>query len=281
LPSLTAQPQPGLGTRCRASDTAVLYNVFVLDPTKRFSNRVENYLKYRPGYPPEIIPLLLSECGLRPQTVIADLGSGTGLLSEIFLRNGNQVFGIEPNAEMRAAGEKLLARYPNFISVNASAETTTLADHSIDLIAAGQAFHWFDRAKSKIEFKRILKPPGWVVLIWNGFRVETSPLVKGYQEIVLRYGTDYKEVQREVEGLDVASFFLPGNCKSAQFAFKQVFDFEGLKGRLLSTSYAPDASHPDFEQMISDLHAVFDANQRDGKVEFGYDTEVYYGQVTI
>jgi SAM-dependent methyltransferase len=252
----------------------------VLDPTKRFSTRVENYLKYRPGYPLEIIRLLTSDCGLTPQTVIADLGSGTGLLTEIFLKNGNRVFGVEPNDEMRAAGENQLAKHPNFTSVNARAEATTLPDHSIDLISAGQAFHWFDREKAKIEFKRILKPAGWVVLIWNGFHVAMSPLLNGYQEVVLRYGTDYNEVQREVEGLDVASFFLPGNCHSARFGFKQVFDFEGLKGRLLSASYAPDASDPRFEQMIRDLHAVFDANQKDGKVDFDYQTEVYYGQVT-
>ena len=252
----------------------------MLDPTKRFSTRVENYRKYRPGYPLEVISLLASDCGLTPQTVIADLGSGTGLLTEIFLKNGNRVFAVEPNAEMRAVGEKQLANYPNFISVNASAEATTLPDHSIDLISAGQAFHWFDREKAKTEFKRILKPAGWLVLIWNGFRIEMSPLVKGYQELVLRYGTDYNEVKREVEGLDVSSFFSPGKCRHAQFAFKQTFDFEGLKGRLLSASYTPDASHRDFEEMIRDLHALFDANQQDGRVDFDYETEVYYGQLT-
>ena len=251
----------------------------MLDPTKRFSKRVENYIKYRPGYPAEIIPLLEAEGTLTPKSVVADLGSGPGFLTELFLKYGNEVFGVEPNADMRGAGERVLAKYPNFISIDASAEATTLPDHSIDLIASGQAFHWFDRAKAKPEFRRILKPGGWVVLVWNGFRVETSPLNNGYQEIVLRYGTDYKEVAREITGVDVESFFAPEACKIAHFAFKQVFDFEGLKGRLLSSSYAPESSDPSFDRMIEELGVLFDANQKDGEIDFNYETEVYYGQV--
>jgi len=251
----------------------------VIDPTKRFSKRVENYIRYRPGYPAEIIDLLESACGLTPESVVADLGSGPGFLTQLFLKNGNKVFGVEPNAEMRAAGEKLLVQYSNFISIDASGEETRLPGHSVDLIAAGQAFHWFDREKVKPEFKRILKPEGWVALIWNGFRVETSPLNKGYQEIVLKYGTDYKEVAREITGVDVESFFAPKQCRFASFKFKQVFDFEGLKGRLLSSSYAPEPTDPSFARMIEELRALFDATQHDGKVDFNYETEVYYGQL--
>lgn len=251
----------------------------MVDPTKRFSKRVENYLKYRPSYPLEIIPLLESECGLTRESVIADLGSGTGLLTELFLKNGNQVYGVEPNAEMRAAGEKAMGQFGNFVSVNATAEETTLPDKSLDLVIAGQAFHWFDRVRARVEFKRILKNGGWVVLIWNGFRLETSPLVRGYQQIVLNFGTDYQEVKREIEGLEVESFFAPAECKSAHFSFKQVFDFSGLKGRLMSASYAPEPSDPAFDEMIKDLRALFDANEVNGKVDFDYETEVYYGQM--
>ena len=251
----------------------------MLDPTKRFSNRVENYLKYRPRYPAAIIPLLESECGLMPETLIADVGSGTGFMTEMFLTHGNRVIGVEPNAEMRAAGERLLTKYPKFSSVNATAEATTLADKSIDLIVAGQAFHWFDRKKTKIEFTRILKPGGWVVLIWNGFRVESSALVRGYQELLLSYGTDYREVSREIEACDIETFFAPGKCRQARFDFKQVFDFEGLKGRLLSASYAPEPTDPRFDQMIDELRAVFEANKKNGTVDFDYETEVYYGQL--
>lgn len=251
----------------------------VLDPTKRFSNRVENYLKYRPGYPHEIIDLLKSECGLTAASVIADLGSGTGLLSELFLKEGNTVSCVEPNAGMRAAGENILMKYPNFISINATAENTTLPDHWIDFVIAGQAFHWFDREQARKEFLRILKPNGWVVLVWNGFRVEKSPLIAGYQQIVLRYGTDYQEVRREVTGLGLESFFAPGSFKCARFDYQQVFDFEGLKGRLLSASYAPEPDHPSFCPMIEELRRLFETTQQEGNVIFDYDTEVYYGKL--
>ncbi len=146
----------------------------MLDSTKRFSNRVEDYIKYRPSYPPDVIGLLEVECGLTPASVITDVGSGTGILSELFLKHGNRVFGVEPNREMRAAGDKLLAKYSNFSSIDGAAEATTMVNTSVDFITAGQAFHWFDRQRSRAEFERILKPGGWVVLIWNGFRVETS-----------------------------------------------------------------------------------------------------------
>jgi len=200
-------------------------------------------------------------------------------MSELFLKYGNRVFGIEPNAEMRSAGERLLAKYPEFFSLNTTAEATTLPHNSMDLIIAGQAFHWFNRQKAKVEFARILKPEGWLVLVWNGFRVESSPLMRGYQELLLRYGTDYQEVSREIEGCDIGAFFSPEKCRRARFDFKQVFDFEGLKGRLLSASYAPEQTAPRFGQMIDELRAVFEANQGDGTVDFDYETEVYYGQL--
>jgi SAM-dependent methyltransferase len=252
----------------------------MLDPTKRFSNRVDNYAKYRPTYPPDIVGLLEAECGLTPESVIADLGSGTGILSELFLKHGNHVFGVEPNREMRAAGDKLLAKYPKFSSIDATAEATTLSNASVDFITAGQAFHWFDRENARPEFERILKPNGWVVLMWNGFRVETSPLNKAYHQLVLKYGTDYQEVRREVVGCEVESFYAPRECKCARFEFQQVFDFEGLKGRLLSSSYAPEPDHPGYEPMLRELQAIFHTNQKDGKVIFHYETELYYGQLS-
>ena len=251
----------------------------MLDPTKRFSNRVENYLKYRPGYPAGIVPLLETECGLTSESLIADIGSGTGFMAELFLKNGNPVYGVEPNAEMRSAGERILAKYRKFVSVNATAEATTLEKKSIDLIVAGQAFHWFDDAKAKLEFRRVVRPEGWVVLVWNGFLVETSALVRGYQELLIEYGTDYKEVNREIEDCDIAAFFSPLDYRQARFPFKQVFDFEGLKGRLLSASYAPEPNDPRFDQMIDDLRQVFMENEEDGRVDFDYETLVYYGQL--
>ncbi len=252
----------------------------MLDPTRRFSNRVQNYLKYRPGYPPAILALLESECSLKSESLIAEPGSGTGLLTELFLENGNQVLGIEPNAEMRAAGERALARYSKFSSIKATAEATTLPNQSVDLIVAGQAFHWFDRESTQREFSRILKPAGWVVLIWNGFSAESSLLMSAYQKLLLRHGTDYLEVSRELDHSDIASFFAPGSCRLAHFNFQQVFDYEGLEGRLLSSSFVPEPNHPNYELMRRDLRDIFNAHQKDGKVAFAYKTEVYYGQLS-
>ncbi|HMJ25479.1 MAG TPA: class I SAM-dependent methyltransferase [Pyrinomonadaceae bacterium] len=252
----------------------------MLHPTRRFSNRVENYLRYRPTYPPEIIPLLESKCGLTAESAIADLGSGTGFLTELFLKRGNPVFGVEPNPEMRAAGEKVLAGYPKFRSIDGTAESTTLPDHSVDFVTVGQAFHWFDRQLCRPEFERILKPNGWLVLVWNGYRIETSPFMAGYQDLVVRYGTDYSEVQREVVACDVESFYAPGSCGYANFEFQQTFDYEGLQGRLLSASYAPEPDHPDYQAMLGEARRLFDAHQTNGKVIFAYETEVYYGQLT-
>ncbi len=251
----------------------------MIDPTTRFSSRVENYVRYRPGYPAALIPLLESECGLTRETIVADVGSGPGFLTELFLKHGNKVFGVEPNAEMRGAGDRLLTKYPSFVSVNATAEATTLPDSSIDLVVAGQAFHWFQRDAAKAEFTRILKPGGWVALVWNGFRVEASPVVRGYHELLVKYGTDYQEVSREIETCDIEYLFSPREYREASFPFKQVFDFTGLKGRLLSASYAPQPQDPDYENMIEDLRTVFDANEKNGAVDFDYETEVYYGQL--
>jgi len=252
----------------------------VLDPTKRFSNRVENYVKYRPAYPSDIIGLLEVECGLTPASVIADVGSGTGILSEMFLKYGNRVFGIEPNREMRSAGDKLLAKYAKFSSIDATAEATTLVNASINFITAGQAFHWFDRERSRAEFARILKPSGWVVLMWNGFRVETSPFNNAYQQLVLKYGTDYQEVRREVIGSDIEPFYAPGVCQCVRFEFQQSFDFEGLRGRLLSSSYAPEPDHPHYQPMLLELWQIFDNHQKDGNIFLHYETELYYGQLS-
>lgn len=251
----------------------------MLDPTKRFTNRVENYLKYRPGYPAEIIPLLQNECSLRRESVVADIGSGTGFLAELFLQNGNRVLGIEPNAEMRAAGEQRLAQYGAFISIDATAEDTTLADGSVDFVTAGQAFHWFDREKTRPEFARVLKPNGWVVIVWNGYKPEQTPLLKGYHEVLLRYGTDYRDVRREIEDTHVDQFFRAREYKVAHFEFQQSFDFEGFQGRTLSASYAPQLGEPNYTPMLNELRKVFEENQIDGTVAFDYDTEVYYGRL--
>lgn len=247
--------------------------------TQRFSNTIEYYAKYRPSYPPEILQLLTKECGFTVNTVIADIGSGTGIFAKLLLEQGYKVFAIEPNAEMRAEAEQLLAHQVNFISINASAEATSLEDNSVDCITAATAFHWFDRNKTKPEFKRILKPGGWCFLIWNLRMTSTSLLMQEYENLLLKYGIDYKAVAAEKISEEVVrQFFEPHPLKIVTFPNKQRFDWEGFQGRLLSTSYSPKPGQPQHEEMLQAAKKLFAAHQQQGYVEFSYTTKCYYGR---
>ena len=250
------------------------------NPTGRFSSRVENYVKYRPGYPPEVVSLLVEECGLTADSVVADIGSGPGNLSELFLRHGCRVYGVEPNREMREAGEHLLAAHANFESVDGSAEATTLEDHSVNFVVAGQAFHWFEHDSARREFARILRPGGWVVIIWNDRRTSGSPFSEAYERLLRTRGTDYKEVSHKYADENaLRPFYGPRGMRLKVFDNEQRFDFEGLKGRLLSSSYTPEPGHPNHLPMLEELAALFDAHADDGRVVFEYETKVYYGQM--
>jgi len=250
------------------------------DQTGRFSTRVADYAKYRPGYPPAVLRLLEEECGLDPTWVVADVGSGTGLLSELFLKNGNRVYGVEPNREMREAGERLLAPYPNFESVDGRAEETTLGGASVEVVTAGQAFHWFDPPRARREFMRILRPGGWVVLVWNDRRTAGTPILEDYERLLLEYGTDYKEVSvKYAEESMLAALYGPSEIRTKSFDNEQVFDLEGLRGRLTSSSYSPQPGHPDFDPMMRELESIFRRHEREGRVVVAYDTKVFYGRL--
>jgi len=251
-----------------------------MDPVNRFSNRVDNYARYRPSYPAGVIDILNSDCGLKETSIIADVGSGTGILSELFLKNGNTVFGLEPNAAMRLSGERLLQSFRNFVSVDATAEATTLKPAGVDFITAGQAFHWFDRGKAKREFARILKPGGWVVLIWNERRLDSTPFLREYENLLLRYGTDYENVRHEKVAGEIAQFFAPETFQLKSLNNVQHFDFESLQGRTRSASYTPEPGNPNFDPMFAKLEEIFNAHERDGIVTFEYETKVYYGHLT-
>ncbi len=251
------------------------------DPTRRFSDRVENYVRYRPHYPDGVLDVLRTETGLTPTAVVADVGSGTGISAKLFLRNGNLVLGVEPNREMREAAERLLSDYPHYTSVAGTAEATTLPDRSVDYAVAAQAFHWFDHDRARHEFARILHPGGWAVLMWNTRRTDSTPFLRAYESLLLRYGTDYGKVRHENVGPDVLGrFFAPAGYERRVLPNEQLFDLTGLTGRLLSSSYAPAAGHPDHEPMLRDLRRLFDEFQQDGRVRFEYDTELYFGHVT-
>lgn len=250
----------------------------MIKATERFANRVQNYIQFRPGYPQAIIEFLLTHCGLTDKPIVADVGSGTGILTEMFLRNGNLVHAVEPNCAMRQAGERLLKGYTNFISVAGSAEDTTLAEASVDFIAAGQAFHWFDRDKAKAEFKRVLRPDGWVVLVWNARRETSTPFSHAYEELLQTYATDYVQVNHKQIDNEIINEFFEGSLHLSTIENSQSLDFEGLKGRLLSSSYAPDAAHLQYSAMMAQLEKIFAVHNDGGTVVIEYDTTLYCGQ---
>ncbi|HEV2470462.1 MAG TPA: class I SAM-dependent methyltransferase [Candidatus Sulfotelmatobacter sp.] len=247
--------------------------------TSRFSDRVENYVRYRPGYPEDVVDALRRECGLRPDHVVADIASGTGIWTRMLLENGNPAYGVEPNVGMREAGERLLVGFPNFTSVDGTAEATTLADSSVDFVTAAQAAHWFDRARTRKEFVRILKPGGWLVLIWNERETDTTTFLRDYEQLLLDYGTDYQDVRHERTTDAVNEFFDPLPYQERTFAMRQEFDYAGLEGRLLSSSYAPGPGHPKHEPMLGELKRIFEKHASDGRVSVGYKTRVYFGRL--
>jgi SAM-dependent methyltransferase len=248
------------------------------DATSRFSDRVENYVRYRPGYPVEALRALQDECGLTASHGVADIASGTGIWTRRLLENGNSVFGVEPNAEMRAAGERWLAPFPAFTSVAGTAEATTLPDASVDFVTAAQAAHWFDRTGARREFARILKPGGWLVLLWNERVTDSTPFLREYEELLLTYGTDYAEVRHENTTELLNEFFDPAPFQERTFAMRQEFDYVGLEGRLLSSSYAPGPQHPKHAPMLGDLRRLFDRHAEGGRVGVDYKTRVYFGR---
>lgn len=246
-----------------------------VDSTQRFSSRVENYVRYRPSYPKEVIGTLQRECALTRDSVISDIASGTGIFTKLLLEHGNRVFGVEPNSDMRRAGEEFLRSYPRFTSVNGTAEATTLAPNSVDFVTAAQAGHWFDIPKARQEFARILKPGGWLVLPWNERRIDSTPFLRDYEQLLLQFGTDYEQVRHE--HTVVGAFFNPHPFQERTFDLRQEFDYAGAEGRLLSSSYAPGPENPEHAAMLAELRRIFDLHQKGGKVAFDYVTRLYYG----
>lgn len=249
-------------------------------PTERFSDRVDAYVKYRPGYPDELIELLRKEIDLAEGDTIADVGSGTGISSELFLRHGMTVHAVEPNRTMREAAERWLGDRPGFHSVDGTAEATTLPDAGVDAVVAGQAFHWFDRNRAREEFVRILKPGGNAVLFWNSRRTGGSAFLEAYEALLQTYGTDYNQINHQnIDDAVVQEFFLPEIVRKRVLYNEQVVDFDGARGRLISSSYVPNVGSEAYEPMLADMRRIFDAHAENGTVRFEYDLIVYYGQL--
>lgn len=249
------------------------------DTVERFSNRVENYVKYRPTYPREILDLFREKMNLQPNSVIADIGSGTGISARLFLENGNTVYGVEPNAAMREAAEISLKDFPDFKSVDRTAENTSLPDKSVDFVIAAQAFHWFDKAKTRREFQRILRENGFAALIWNERQLDTNDFLQDYEKFLVEYGTDYEKVRHDNITKESLGEFFQTEFQEAIFQNSQTLDFEGLKGRVLSASYMPSAENPRFEEMLENLESLFAQYAEKSKIQILYDTKIFYAQL--
>lgn len=248
------------------------------DPTERFSSRADDYAAHRPAYPPELIDLLEREGVLRAGDVVADLGSGTGILTGMLIARGYEVHAVEPNAAMAESAAARLGTHPRFRSVPGRAEATGLPDASCDVVTAAQAFHWFDVDASRREIERILRPGGRVMLVWNIRRTDSTPFLRDYEALLQRVALDYQKISAGwADDARVASFFAPNRFEKRSLANRQSFGFDGLKGRLLSSSYAPPHGHPSHEPMLLELRRLFDAHQQDGRVSFDYDVQAYWG----
>ncbi|MFN8296210.1 MAG: class I SAM-dependent methyltransferase [Chitinophagales bacterium] len=249
------------------------------DAKQRFSSRVENYIKYRPGYPEEIIATLQLEIGLMPSDVVADIGSGTGFSAKLFLEHGNTVYGVEPNEPMRKAAEGLLSEYENFNSLHGSSEETNLKDNSNDLNVCAQAFHWFDRAKTKQEFQRIANNGAHLALIWND-RKETEPFQQDYEKLIQEFAIDYNEIShRNITSDIISDFYAPHKFKKFVLNYEQHFNLEGLIGRIISSSYMPNEDHPNFPQLKNAIVHLFNSYEQNGIVTFAYDTLIFLGKI--
>jgi len=251
------------------------------DPKQVFSPRVDNYIKYRPGYPVEVLATLIKECGLVPKWRVADIGSGTGLLAHLFLDFRCAVIGVEPNEEMRQAAEQILAGYPGFTCLPGSAEATGLAEACVDLISAGMAFHWFDVSRARDEFRRILIPGGWVALVWHRMLTGPESFMQAYTGLVLDYSPGWTETLRRDQpgsSLDLPGFF-GGIYHRTAFPIHQFLDWNGLRGRTLSIAHVPQPGDPAHQLMFSHLRAIFERHQKNGQVAIQYETEMYYGHL--
>jgi SAM-dependent methyltransferase len=252
------------------------------DPKLRFSNRAAEYANYRPGYTREILSFLEEKCDLTNDSVVADVGSGTGILSKLLLHSGNRVLGIEPNDEMREAAEGLLGHHPRFESVAGAAEATTLANGSVVFIIAGNSFHWFDHHAARAEFLRVLKPSGRVAIVWNVRRKTGVPFLEDLERLLSEHRVDdsgveaasYKNIYERTE-----AFFGAGGFETTRFPTAQSLDFEGLKGLVLSYSSMPAEGEPGSGAMLHDLEGVFRANESGGQVTMEYVVRVYCGSL--
>lgn len=251
-----------------------------LHPYRRFTGRACNYARYRPGYPPALLNVLEAEIGLSPSATIADIGSGTGIFSRLLLDYGCAVYAVEPNAEMRAAAVDSLGAHPRFHSIAAEAGDTTLPAASVDHLTAAQAFHWFNADTARREFLRILRPHGAVVLVYNSWRGSAEPVTAAYDGLINRLGVDRDAGEGKARAGDeaLAAFYGSEGFSQMSLPNPHWYDWEALRGRALSSSYAPLPGHSDHEAFLDGLRTLFEQHAEQGHVCFPYVTRLYWGR---
>lgn len=251
-----------------------------MQPTERFSDRAAVYTRGRPTYPDAVVAHLRSEGALPADGVVVDIGVGTGLSAEPFLRAGHTVIGVEPNAAMRAVGDERLAHYGRYVSVSGRAEETTLDAHRAQLVIAGQAFHWFDPERAGMETRRILAPGGWAALIWNDRPATGTAFLEGYEALLRTYGIDYEKVShRHVDEDAIKRYFAPSLPRVAYFDNPRALAREDLVALVGSASYMPPPGHPRHAAMAAALERLFDTHAADGRVQMHYRTRMHYGSL--
>lgn len=253
-----------------------------MDSVELFSARAGYFARRRPGYPDDLIQVLGDAGVWNPRLIVADVGAGTGISSELFLRHGNEVWAVEPNAEMRSAAEVLRGQYASFHLLGGSAEKIGLPDASVDLVVAATAFHWFDAAKSRVEMRRILKPGGYAVLIWNERRRTNTPFLQAYEDLMMRFGTDYQDrwgKRRPALGDMAAELMGSNEVHSYRIAHEQYLTQAAFTERVLSASYAPLPGDEKFQPMMEATTALFEEWQKDGTVTMEYETAMYWGRL--
>lgn len=243
--------------------------------TSRFSNRAENYARFRPGYPNEIFPFIQKVMNLKSDALIVDVGAGTGLFAEPMLQQGFSVTCIEPNDDMRRVGNERLKKYPSFQSISATAEDTGLKENTVDLITVAQTFHWLDPVAAREEFRRVLNPHGKVILAWNRQRGQ-SEFEKRYNALRAKYRIG-EPGPVQIDPQLITKFFTPHSFETKAFPNKQLLDFEALKGQLLSKSYIPLPGHDRYDEMITDLIQLFVSYNDNGLVGIEYETVLFWG----
>ena len=247
-------------------------------PAERFSDRVPNYIKYRPSYPQELVDTLAKVCQLSSQSRIADVGSGTGIFSRLMLDKDCYVSGVEPNSNMREAAEQQFAGYNKFCSIDGQSERTGLDDSSIDLIAAAQSFHWFEAGDARQEFLRILKPGGYVALIWNQRKIE-QPFQTEYDSMLRKFAPDYSAVNHmNISADDIQNFFSPNKVSKFEFEYSQNFDRAGFLGRMQSSSYVPKTGTGAHTRLMRAAENLFNRYQSGEKISFEYNSVLYLAQ---